>query len=101
MYDWKLVWFAVAIPKQAFIVWLAARDSLITGERLLKWGFKGDVLCAFCRGGIEGRNHLFFECGFCRRVWMVNLRKCLISDLLYEWDAIVLSGVECWNGKGL
>jgi hypothetical protein len=73
---WKLVRFPEVIPKHAFIARLAAHDNLTTGDRLLKWGFMGDVLCVFCRGCIEGRNLLFFECCFCRRVWRVNLEKC-------------------------
>ena len=24
-----------------------------------KWGFTGDVVCTFCRGSIEVRNHIF------------------------------------------
>lgn len=32
---WKLVWFALAIPKQDFILWLAIRNGLTTGEKLL------------------------------------------------------------------
>jgi hypothetical protein len=71
---WKLVWFPLAIPKHAFNVWFAAQDSLTTWERLIKRGIKGNVLCV-CRGGIEGRDHLFFECGFYRRVWVANLRS--------------------------
>jgi hypothetical protein len=35
--DWrKMVWFPYAIPKHAFIVWLAVQDRLITGDRMVK-----------------------------------------------------------------
>lgn len=34
----KINWFPLAIPKQAFVLWLAVHNSLITGERMLKWG---------------------------------------------------------------
>jgi hypothetical protein len=61
---WNLVWFPMAIHRHAFILWLVIRDSISTGERLLKWGFQGDVMCVFCRSNIEGRDHLFFQCGF-------------------------------------
>jgi hypothetical protein len=37
------------------------RDSLTIGERLLKWGFKGYVMCLFCRSCIEGRDIMFFS----------------------------------------
>lgn len=40
---WRLIWFPITIPGHAFILWLVVRNSLSTGERLLKWGFKGNV----------------------------------------------------------
>jgi hypothetical protein len=57
---WKLVWFPLAIPKQAFILWLVMKDRLVTGDRLLNWGYRGDVQCSFCINLLESRNHLFF-----------------------------------------
>jgi hypothetical protein len=57
---WKIVWFSLAIPKQAFILWLAMKDRLDTGVRLLSWGYRGDIQCYFCRNQMESRNHLFF-----------------------------------------
>lgn len=80
---------------------MAIRDNLSTSDRLLKWGFVGDVLCVFCRGGIEGRNHLFFDCSFCRRVWRGNLENCLVSNIPYSWDDIVERGEQEWKGRGL
>jgi hypothetical protein len=50
---WALVWFLFSIPKQAFITWLAMRDALTTGRKLLIWGFQGDVKCIFCRHVIK------------------------------------------------
>jgi hypothetical protein len=66
---WNLIWFPIAIPRHAFILWLDVKDSLSTGERLLKWSFKGDVMCVFCRSNIKGRDHLFFQYGFSERIW--------------------------------
>jgi len=31
---WPLIWFPYAIPKQAFLMWLAVRNRLTTGDRL-------------------------------------------------------------------
>ena len=42
---WKLVWFPFAIPKHAFILWLAIKDKLVTGVRLMQWGYQGVVNC--------------------------------------------------------
>ena len=65
---WKLVWFPLAIPKQAFILWLVMKERLVTGDRLLSWGYKGDVSCLFCRNQLESGTHLFFKCSFSYRI---------------------------------
>lgn len=54
----------LAIPKHVFVLWLAMRDSLSAGERLMQWGFNGVVMSLYCRSCIEGRDHMFFACGF-------------------------------------
>lgn len=42
---WKLIWFSNAIPRCAFISWLAIRDRLSTKERLATRGIGNDTLC--------------------------------------------------------
>jgi hypothetical protein len=44
---WRTLWFPLAIPKHAFILWLAARDRLLTGENLAKRGYTGYSVCVF------------------------------------------------------
>jgi hypothetical protein len=58
-------------------------------------------LCFFVLEELNVRNDLFFKCSFCKRVWLGKLRKCLVADLLYEWDAIAEKGVKYCKGKGL
>jgi hypothetical protein len=77
---WKIVWNFILIPWHGFILWLALRNSLMMGDHLLSWGFQGDVLCPFCQGCIESREHLYFQCGFSCRIWRVALQKCLIEN---------------------
>ncbi|XP_024005015.1 uncharacterized protein LOC112082148 [Eutrema salsugineum] len=38
----QLVWFSQAIPRHAFIVWLAVRDRLAMGSRMRQWGLVQD-----------------------------------------------------------
>jgi hypothetical protein len=58
---WKVVWFSLAIPRHAFLLWLVFRDALVTKEKMCKWGYAGDSLRLFCRGRQESRDHLFLE----------------------------------------
>jgi hypothetical protein len=39
---WPIVWFPQAIPKQAFILFLAVLNRLSTRERVVAWGVQGD-----------------------------------------------------------
>ena len=57
---WRLVWFPLAIPKQAFILWLAMKDRLVTRVGLLSWDYRVDIQSCFCKNQMESRNHLFF-----------------------------------------
>ena len=92
---WKLVWFPLAIPKQAFILWLAMQDRLITG------GYKGDVKCLFCHNQTESREHLFFECSFSYRVWKFCMCCCRVDNPPVIWDEIMQLGISNWGNKAL
>lgn len=83
---WKAVWFSVAIPCHAFILWLVFRDALITKEKMCKWGFNENYLCSFCRGKIESRDHLFFGYSLSSRIWRSLMADCLVSKSLVDWD---------------
>jgi hypothetical protein len=96
---WRLIWFSLAIPRQSFILWFAARDSLTTGRDYSDGVMVVNVLCGFCRRCIEGRSHLFFQYNFSKMVWLENLSKCLIDDPPIDWEGKIERGVKEWAGK--
>ncbi|XP_059439694.1 uncharacterized protein LOC132172241 [Corylus avellana] len=96
---WKLVWFPLAIPKQAFILWLAVKGRLDTGDRLLTRGYKGDVNCVFCRDQLESRDHLFFEGSFSYRIWRFCLSRCRIANSPIIWEEVLQMGCSEWGNK--
>ncbi|XP_059451249.1 uncharacterized protein LOC132182059 [Corylus avellana] len=98
---WKLVWFSYAIPKHAFILWLAIQDRLVTGERLLKWGFQGDIKCLFCHNQVESRGHLFFECSFSYRIWKFCMARCGVDNVPVIWDEFLHKGIQERMNKSL
>jgi hypothetical protein len=98
---WPLVWHSLAIPKQAFILWLAIHNRLTTGDRLLAWGFKGDVNCGFCKARTESRNHIFFSCGFSSRVWKTCLQRCSLLNCYTSWSEMIDEGCRTLKGKSL
>jgi hypothetical protein len=84
----KVVWYALAIPKHAFILWLVFSDALITKEKMCTWGFTGSTLCLSCFACQESRDHLFFSCSFSRRVWKSIMADCLVYDPPVDWDSV-------------
>jgi hypothetical protein len=79
--DWfSLIWYPLAVPKHAFIAWLAMKNALAIGNKLLHWGFTEDVKFVFCRSVIEEKEHMFFECGFSMKIWTSVMQKCGVSN---------------------
>lgn len=64
-----MVWFAGRVPKHAFITWIAARDRMVTRDKLIRWGLRVPANCVLCPSHEESRNHLFFYCTFSNQVW--------------------------------
>lgn len=71
----KVVWFKGRIPKHAFLSWIAARDRMVTRDRLLRWGLLVPSCCVLCVGHDESRQHLFFDCNFSSQVWSFFVSK--------------------------
>lgn len=100
--DWsRQIWFSCVIPRHAFFLRLAAQDSLSTGDRLLKWGVSGEVKCLFCRSIIECRDHLYFECGFNKRIWREAMQMCSLISFPTAWDEVLSKWMSDWRGKSL
>ena len=69
--DWaRSVWFRGAIPRQAFIMWLANLNRLPTKVRLASWGLNIQTACCFCNTHDETRDHLFLECSYNTALWL-------------------------------
>ncbi|XP_013594852.1 PREDICTED: uncharacterized protein LOC106303020 [Brassica oleracea var. oleracea] len=66
----RVVWFQGRIPKHAFLTWVAARDRMLTRDRLIGWGLSVPSNCVLCAGHDENRQHLFFDCSFSNQIWM-------------------------------
>lgn len=75
--DWcKVVWFPKAVPRRAFILWMAMQCKLASKDILLGWSVVDNANCVLCRNDtIESHIHSFFECPYSRAVWMEILRR--------------------------
>lgn len=63
--EWsKGIWFTFSISKFAFLTWIALRNRLSTGDKMLRWGVAANTACSLCDEMLETRNHLFFDCRY-------------------------------------
>jgi hypothetical protein len=100
--DWyNIVWFASAIPRHSFFLWLAFHKAISPREKMCGWGFEGDSLFLFCRASIESQSHLFFECSFSRRIWSSLMNDCSVSYYPSKWDEVAIWSITAMKGSTL
>ena len=71
------------------MAWLSARDRLSTLDRIAKWSQGIDTTCVLCKGGLESRNHLFFECSYTGQVWEHIAKGILCNSFTNSWSEIM------------
>jgi len=98
---WKIVWSPTSIPRHSFTLWLVFRDALITKQRMSGWGYTGQILCPFCYGAQESRDHLFFRCSFNRRIWTEIIADCSFFNVPLDWEDIEVWCLKVMQGKSL
>ncbi|CAL9216215.1 unnamed protein product, partial [Arabidopsis halleri] len=90
IYDWyKGVWFQHSTPKYSFIAWIAIRNRLATGDRLVKWNGAANGSCVFCQADVETRDHLFFSCPYSTQVWSALTREMLGLRYSTRWESLI------------
>lgn len=78
----KAVWFADRVLKHSFIAWIAARDRMVTRDKLIRWGLSVPSACVLCSGNDENRQHLFFDCLFSSQVWLFFVSRLQLNPPL-------------------
>ncbi|GJY56009.1 homeodomain-like protein [Tanacetum coccineum] len=73
---YHIVWFSHNIPRHAFNLWLIMRRSLKTQDRLRQWDVGPHVdlntlRCKLCDSQPDSHEHLFFECPYSARIWIL------------------------------
>ena len=87
--DWAdIVWFKYSTPKYSFILWLAMRGRLATGDRMRAWQCSAREDCILCNAPLETLEHLFFECSYSTRVWEALMKGILRGQFTVRWEEI-------------
>ncbi|GJZ47398.1 reverse transcriptase domain-containing protein [Tanacetum coccineum] len=73
---YHIVWFSHNIPRHAFNLWLIMRRSLKTQDRVRQWDVGPNVdlntlCCKLCDAQPDSHEHLFFECPYSARIWVL------------------------------
>lgn len=88
-HDWaEIVWFKYYTPKYSFIMWLAMRGRLATGDRMRCWQNGAKVDCVLCNEPLETTEHLFFECIYSARIWEALVKGILKDRFTVKWEEI-------------
>ncbi|XP_024006593.1 uncharacterized protein LOC112083095 [Eutrema salsugineum] len=85
----KGIWFSFATPKYSVITWLAAKNRLSTGERMIKWNLNTAPGCTFCAEPLETRQHLFFECPYTEQIWKGLVGGIMNAEYTAKWEEIL------------
>lgn len=97
----KLVWHRKAIPRHAFILWLATLGRLPTKDVLSKHGMSVDLTCILCGQEEESLNHLFFSCSFSSSIWISLCGKCNIPSVAMNWEDTLRWMAQTFRGNSL
>lgn len=83
------VWYPMATPRFAFIVWLAMQNRLSTMDRISVWDRGVDTTCVLCKLEAESRDHLFFKCVYSAQLWKSLVKGMLGNTYSEDWGLIV------------
>lgn len=68
----KSIWQAWAPQSCKVFLWLLLQDRLWTAARLQLRGWKNNYFRVLCERNLETVTHLFIECPFSQRIWMLT-----------------------------
>ena len=83
-----IIWHPLHVPRQSIILWLATKGRLRTKDRLPRTA-ENDNTCNLCRREGESHDHLFFNCGYSKKVWELITTKAKIAWPMLPWQDLL------------
>ncbi|KAK1427997.1 hypothetical protein QVD17_16800 [Tagetes erecta] len=105
--DWgKVIWSSHCVPRHAFLMWLVMRGKLLTQDKILGWDFArrktmNMMCCLLCYENIDSHSHLFFECKFSSRVWLLTKKSTSMRNIKPVWSDIVTWLINHYKAKSI
>ncbi|KAF8081619.1 hypothetical protein N665_0874s0013 [Sinapis alba] len=84
----KGIWFPQCTPKYSFMLWIAMRNMMQTGDKMQAWNVSINTECVLCHNAQETCQHLFFSCSYSSKVWKSLVKGLLKDDFTMDWNAI-------------
>ncbi|XP_013651829.1 uncharacterized protein LOC106356638 [Brassica napus] len=69
----------LVVARPGTILKVAARDRMVTRDKLLSWGLSVRSSCVLCSGFDENRQHLFFDCEHSSQIWSFFVSRLHLS----------------------
>ncbi|XP_074277263.1 uncharacterized protein LOC141600904 [Silene latifolia] len=92
----SLVWNRLCLPKVNFICWLYVLNRFMTKERLVRYGVISSYLCDLCGTAQETHSHLFFNCSYSQRCFLL-----LKQWLAIDWNGDLTMWILSWRCRSL
>ena len=90
MCNWSRgVWFPQSTPKYSFMLWIAMRNRMQTGNKIQAWNVAINTECVLCHEVQETCPHLFFQCPYSAKVWKSLVKGLLKNEFTTDWNAIL------------
>ncbi|XP_021979811.1 uncharacterized protein LOC110875927 [Helianthus annuus] len=75
-------------------MWLIMRRKLLTQDIILQWDLSrrknmNMMCCLLCYENVDSHEHLFFECSFSSKVWLMVREKAGMANVDQKWSSIV------------
>ncbi|XP_013614124.1 PREDICTED: uncharacterized protein LOC106320308 [Brassica oleracea var. oleracea] len=83
------VWFPQSTPKYSFMLWIAMRNRMQTGDKMQAWNVAINTECVLCHEVQETCSHLFFQCPYSAKVWKSLVKGLLKNEFTTDWNDIV------------
>lgn len=83
------VWFTHSTPNFSFLVWIAVRNRLQTGDKMRLWNAGINTTCPLCNEAEKTREHLFFSCRYSKQVWKILAEGLLQARFTTDWNELI------------
>ncbi|XP_013589406.1 PREDICTED: exosome complex component RRP41-like [Brassica oleracea var. oleracea] len=77
------IWFPESTPKYSFMIWIAIKNRLQTGDKMQAWNATINAECTLCHEVQETCHHLFFQCTYSSKLCCFEMGNTKVIAAVY------------------